>query len=463
MRGMRIVPKLSLAFVAATCGILVVNGWFRVRREVAFYESDRARDHETIARSLGVAVASIWKSDGRAKALETVDSFDRDVMRVRWHDEPVPIAADASAGQPITTLDAAPKRTWHTWVPVEIDGKRQGALEMIEPASSEERFARSTEIDTIASAAAIVALSALLSLALGQWLVGRPVSALASKARRVGAGDFGGPVVLPRQDELYDLAKEMNAMSENLSTTLAQLRHADRLTTVGKLASGVAHELGTPLNVVHARAAMIAHDATSSSETQESATVIVRAAERMTKIIRQLLQFARKKTVTKSRCDVLDICRDAIELVAPIASRRSARIALASESHATKLDADAGEIQQVVTNLVMNAIQAMPKGGRVDVVVRDERATPPIDLGTSALDCLSIEVADEGTGIAPENLARVFEPFFTTKDVGEGTGLGLAVSYGIVREHGGWIRVESEVDRGTRFRVYLPRPAGGPT
>jgi signal transduction histidine kinase len=113
------------------------------------------------------------------------------------------------------------------------------------------------------------------------------------------------------------------------------------------------------------------------------------------------------------------------------------------------------QVQQVITNLVLNAIQSMPKGGRVDIDIGRVRAFKP-GSSSGERDYVRLAVVDQGTGITPENLLRIFEPFFTTKDVGEGTGLGLSVCYGIVEEHGGWIAVDNNVGEGSRFTVYLP-------
>ena len=116
-------------------------------------------------------------------------------------------------------------------------------------------------------------------------------------------------------------------------------------------------------------------------------------------------------------------------------------------------------MQQVFANLVVNAIQSMPLGGEINVGLARERVRPPADIGGPEAAYVRIDVVDGGTGIAADVLARIFDPFFTTKDVGEGTGLGLSVSYGIVREHGGWIAVDTEPGRGSRFSVYLPARA----
>jgi signal transduction histidine kinase len=295
------------------------------------------------------------------------------------------------------------------------------------------------------------------------------MSALMEKARRVGSGDFGGPLRLRQRDEIARLAAEMNAMCERLVSAneraatemrarlemLEQLRHADRLMTVGKLASGIAHELGTPLNVIEARAAMIGNSETTQEESVTYARVIVRAAERMTRIIRQLLAFARPRVAQKSRCDVATVAQRTVELLKPLAEKRKVTLHVEGLSPAYA-EADAGQLEQAITNLVMNATQASDHPGSVELQIDRARAKPPADHGGEESEYVRVCVRDEGHGIPPENLPRVFEPFFTTKDVGEGTGLGLAVTHGIIREHGGWIAVTSEVGCGTAFTIHLP-------
>jgi two-component system NtrC family sensor kinase len=239
---------------------------------------------------------------------------------------------------------------------------------------------------------------------------------------------------------------------------LEQLRHADRLMTVGKLASGIAHELGTPLNVIEARATMIVDGETTPDESVACARVVVRSVERMTRIIRQLLAFARPSTLQRSRCDVTLLAQRTVELLQPLAGKRSVLLRVAGLSPAFA-EADAGQVEQALTNVIMNAAQAMNRPGTVDVIIDRIRARSPADLGGAEGQYLRISVHDEGHGIASEHLPRIFEPFFTTKDVGDGTGLGLAVTYGIIREHGGWIAVASELERGTTFTIHLPAPA----
>ncbi len=254
---MKIIPKLTLALVSGTCVVLAANGYLRVRRERIYFEADRVRDHEMIGRSLGAAAAAVWKSDGEQAAIRAIDAVNSHfaTVQIRWvasyRSDVLAVGREAldatPTGQPLTRVvhnDITGSR-WKTYVPLDVDGVRRGVIELSELATSEQRFVRRTIADTVAMAAALALVSAAWSFAMSQWLAGSAVRELSEKARRVGRGDFAGTVTLRQRDELADLAQEMNAMSDRLSATMAQLRHADRLATVGTLASGVAHELGT--------------------------------------------------------------------------------------------------------------------------------------------------------------------------------------------------------------------------
>jgi len=470
---MKLVPKLTLALVTAMCGVLAINAFFRVRREIAYNEADRVRDHEMVARALGAAVSAVWHSEGRAAALRVIDAGDTHFSRmaIRWVEVPevqkacgdiwpdATAFATAPAGRATTQkAHRAEGMRVHTCLAVDASGSRQGAIELTEKVAKDRQPVWIAVRDASITAIAIASVSALLSLLFGVWLVGRPVTALVDKARRIGHGDFSGPLRLPQSDEFAVLAKEMNAMCNRLSSTVDQLRHADRLTTVGKLASGVAHELGTPLNVISARAAMIAKGETTNGEAVECARIIGNSAKRMTNIIRQLLEFARKKGAQKAPRDVHSLVTEAVELLRPLSEKHA--VSLVVDPIPEDLDmaaaVDSAQLEQVVTNLVMNAIQAMPDGGTVRVGVSRESAAPPgrPDDGRSSFLC--IRVSDQGKGIEPEHLPHIFEPFYTTKEIGEGTGLGLSVSYGIIQEHGGWIAVDSQAQRGSTFAVFVP-------
>jgi signal transduction histidine kinase len=237
---------------------------------------------------------------------------------------------------------------------------------------------------------------------------------------------------------------------------MAQVRHADRLATVGTLAAGVAHELGTPLNVVGGTARAIATNEVSGEEALEAARTIEEQTRTMSGIIRQLLDFARRRPPQKEVTNVSDLAARTLEMLRPLSEKRGVQLVFAGGDD-NSAEVDEVQIGQAITNLVMNGVQAMPSGGRLSVRVATAHLRPPVDVGQTERDFVQIAVHDEGAGIAADVLPHVFEPFFTTKRVGEGTGLGLSVSYGLVREHGGWISVASAPDQGATFTIHLPR------
>ena len=233
-----------------------------------------------------------------------------------------------------------------------------------------------------------------------------------------------------------------------------QLRHAERLNLVGTLAAGVAHELGTPLNVILGSAEVIEGGDASAERTRQLAATIQKQAAKMTAIIHQLLDFSRKGGTEMEATDLGVLAKEGVYFLEPLARRHDA--ALVVEVPAERpivVRANRVELGQVINNLIVNAIQSMPRGGTARV--RCELRTEPGKDGERRASA-ALVVSDEGEGIAPDDLVRVFDPFFTTKDVGVGTGLGLSVTYGIVHDHSGTINVESRLGSGSRFTVLLP-------
>ena len=230
-----------------------------------------------------------------------------------------------------------------------------------------------------------------------------------------------------------------------------QLRHGERLKMIGTLAAGVAHELGTPLNVIAGCAEMLAEDLDDPAVHRRTHMILDQAAKIST-IIRQLLDFGHRGGIARAPVDVNAVVRSASAMLQSTARKRDQTIALELGA-AAQVTASGSELEQVLSNLILNGLQAMEGAGCIRVRTTVEDRVDPQGL---AHPVVCIAVADEGRGIHPDDLGRIFDPFFTTKGVGEGTGLGLAVSYGIVRDHGGSIEVASEPRRGSRFTVVLP-------
>jgi PAS domain S-box-containing protein len=259
-----------------------------------------------------------------------------------------------------------------------------------------------------------------------------------------------------RAKQLQEAWAKVRSESEARIAALEQLRHEDRLKTVGKLASGIAHELGTPLNVISGYAGMIAGGSLSSHETTESARTIKNQSERIANIVRQILDFARRRPSQRMAVDLQQLARQTLDLMAPLAQKQNVKLILKDADGAAVVTADVEQMRQVLLNLIANAVQAMHHGGNVEVTIGRACGHLPADC-TDPGRYVCVSVLDQGEGIPEENLSRIFEPFFTTKGPGKGTGLGLAIAEGIIREHGGWIAAESAPGKGSRFCVYLPK------
>ncbi|MFC1610078.1 ATP-binding protein [Myxococcota bacterium] len=443
------------------------------------------KDGFLLAHALAEAMLQVWATnseDNAVKFLEGVAARDKDVG-ITWmsFDNPQqtsPLTPDQRehlrAGQVLVTVEPAdPAGNLHTYLGISGPEGQSGAIQITESLAAQHRYVISSAIRLGVTVLIILLLGAALAFLIGHRWVGRPISDLIAKTQRVAEGDLLSPVVALPKDELGTLGSALNTMSDEIFearnrqdaeylkrlTTEAQLRHAQRLTTVGTLASGVAHEIGTPLNVISAHAKMIVRRQVDANDAIESCSTIVEQTERITEIVKQLLGFARRKSPKKEAVDLGQLVKESAALLRSTAKQNNVTIITPqSESHRAVFG-DASQLQQVIANLVNNGVQAMPQGGNLTVSISVQRTQPPSERGSPEGEYVNLRVEDEGQGIEESDLVHIFDPFFTTKPVGEGTGLGLSVSHGIVRDHQGWIEVESEVGKGTRFSVYLPPAA----
>jgi signal transduction histidine kinase len=257
-------------------------------------------------------------------------------------------------------------------------------------------------------------------------------------------------------DSMCDQLEVAKHESEALITALEQLRHADRVATIGRLVSSVAHELGNPLNVIELRAQLIASDEVTLPLAKQGALAIVEQTRRMTRSIDEILSFVRVRPPKIARIDLRSVLRQSVALCEHVSKQHGASIVLEVPRHPIAIEGDADKLLQVVVNLVVNGAQAMPDGGLLRVSTEIVRHTPLNDPEGPLREHACIEVSDQGTGMSPETLAKVFRPFFSTRGAEGGTGLGLSVAQGIANDHEGWISASSELGRGSSFKVYLP-------
>jgi len=222
-----------------------------------------------------------------------------------------------------------------------------------------------------------------------------------------------------------------------------QLRRTEVLAELGTLASGMAHEIGTPMNVILGRAEF-AMRRIDDERAKQSLQTIVTQVERITKIMNQFLVFARRRPAERRAVAVRDIVEDSLEMLHERMARHQIQVTAEVPDDLPLVHADPDQISQVLLNLFINALHAMPEGGTLNVTVKPQA------------NVVALVIADTGHGIPREHLGKIFTPFFTTKEVGKGTGLGLTVVHGIIEEHGGSITVDSEPGKGTTFTILLP-------
>ncbi len=259
-----------------------------------------------------------------------------------------------------------------------------------------------------------------------------------------------GPFLNEERNLINEIARQVGLIIEHWETEKEavllqeQLRHAERLATVGQLSAGVAHELNEPLLAIMGFAQLINDTQNLSSQVSRDSQKIVNAALHAREIIRKLMIFTRQLPVRKAKCDLGELIRGGLYFIESRCAREGIVIVHQLEENLPLIDADPSQLHQVLVNLTVNAIQAMPHGGKLIIKTYSDEKN------------VYMVVEDNGVGMTPDIIKQLFIPFFTTKEVGQGTGLGLAVVHGIVSSHGGSVKVKSEPGKGSSFEVCLP-------
>ncbi|HEV2913473.1 MAG TPA: ATP-binding protein [Pyrinomonadaceae bacterium] len=298
----------------------------------------------------------------------------------------------------------------------------------------------------------------LLLVALIIRTISRPVRRLTEAAVEVAGGAYGTEVDLSSNDEMGLLADSFNEMSRKMAADIERLRElnvqlirTEKLAAAGTLAAGVAHEVNNPLASISSLIQMLQTRGTVDAETREMLRLISTQIDRITQVLRDMMDFARARPPARAPHDLNRIVAASIRLASFDKAFQRLQLSVHEDEEAPLIFADSDQLQQVFLNLLLNARDAMPDGGFLSVRT----------LYDALHDELVVEISDSGTGIAPEHRAHVFDPFYTTKPAGTGTGLGLAVCYGIVTAHGGHIEIGPHNGAGTTVRVRLPVGPGG--
>lgn len=483
---MRVVMKMTLALTGAGLIVFGTYGAYLLRGER--HDLVRAVEREVLllGRSLRVSAEHALRDQQVADirdalgALEFVDETlevrvytpDGDAIAATHRDgdgDSVPPDLIREAiRERRSTLSAYPpedpRRMLLAMPLIAEGGGLLGGLLMIRPLDDLRTDLAATRRSVIVSVAAFICASAILGLLLGTVYIGRPLARSVAAMRRVRSGDLHSVVPVLRNDELGLLAQEFNGMVAELRLARARLdqetesrrrlqRHlqeADKLITIGQLSAGLAHEIGSPLQVINGRARQLIDHPADAEETHRLAEILVEQTNRITRIVDQLLRFARSRPAHRTEIDLPAAVRGVFDLLAHEARRRGVRLTVHSDPGLRPILADPDQIQQVALNLVTNALNATSAGGEIGITIG------PTQLGSPPRDGVRLVVEDTGSGIAASDRDHLFEPFFTTRSHEGGTGLGLAVVKAIVTEHGGEIQVAPGASGGSRFTVDLP-------
>ncbi len=286
-----------------------------------------------------------------------------------------------------------------------------------------------------------IALVALLFVVFLSHTITLPILKLVGGAEEIGKGNLSHRIELKTGDELSLLASSFNAMVDSLQDAQKKIVQSEKLASLGQMAAGIAHEMNNPLANISLNAQMLMRDSREGDQSMRRLKVIEENVDATARIVRNLLDFSRE---TKLRVAPVDVNALIIKALNSVKHQLSRIEVVKNFGDLPEISADSAQLRQVFTNIITNACQAMPGGGRLTVTTRATK------------DNVEIKFADTGEGIPKENLGKIFDPFFTTREIGKGTGLGLSISYGIIQKHKGRLEVESEVGKGSTFTIKLP-------
>jgi signal transduction histidine kinase len=351
-------------------------------------------------------------------------------------------------------------------VPVKGPGDtKQGALEVVLSLKQVNRtLAGTTRRFLLFTVVLVVGLGALIII-IARWNITQPIHKLIEAARQLGSGDFSSRVEASGVVDLDRLIDELNRMAEQLEEQSSNrdrfyqeklqlekgLRHAEKLASIGQLSSGLAHEIGTPLNVISGRAEHLLSKIDENDPARKALLTIVQQSEHISALIERLLAFSRKEEQAFTELSLQHSIREAYSLCLMRSNRNRSEIGLDLDICDDSMIGDADALQHMFVNLFLNSFQAIEGAGEIHVSIKNQFP-----------HTLTIVYEDNGPGIPKEQRTRIFDPFYTTKQVGEGTGLGLFIVANIVEEHNGDIVIEDSPAGGVRFVICLPQMPGEP-
>lgn len=472
---MRIGTRLTWVLLLCVTPVLAIYIDFSVRRATSFYQAALKREVHATARALEAALEPQVSGGDWTSVRSSLERIEREQVfaaifdlngspRFALPDFPLHLAPAMVRPAVKTGVEFTQGVGGRQWlcraVPLLAKGgKLEGILVVGVDWSEAAGDLRRRLIASVAAGSAVIVLIALIIPIASNYYVGRPLAELSRRVTRFSSfsepKEAEGDEVRLLSEEFKRLAREVDEARDRLVKEgelklelERQLRHSDRLATVGTLASGLAHEIGTPLNVIRGRAEHLMNGRQDSERIKSGLAVIVGQIDRISRIVRMLLDFGSRRDRANVKRDLRDVIGATLSLLETEAERAGVKVAATLGAEPLMVRCDPDQLQQVFVNLGINAIDAMKECGGGTLQVGTEVA------GSGSRRLVRISFEDNGPGMNADNRERVFDPFFTTKEPGKGTGMGLAVSQSIVKDHDGRIEVESGPGR-TRFTVIL--------
>jgi signal transduction histidine kinase len=477
--------RFTLLLTLLGLALFVGYAFIAYRGEERDLRESTEREVRTLGRSLEIALGNALRDRQRQDIYDTLAALDAlgPSVEVHVHDAGGTTIAHSRGAVVDDQIEALVRRTTAAGEMLTYDeGKSRilfaaplvtdqnyplGAFVLVRPLDDLDADLGRTKWRLLLTLAAFVAATMLTGVVLGTLYVQRPVARVLEGLRHVRRGDADAQVpAATRMDEIGALVAEFNAMVVALDAARLRvdqevearlrlergLRDVDKMVTIAQLSAGLAHEIGSPLQVLSGRGAALV-ERSSDPEARRLAEIVVAQTERITRIVEQLLSFGRRRLPQIARVDLGQPVRAVLDLLEREGRRGGVALRFEQDQGDHMIDGDADQLQQVVLNLVKNALAATPAGGTVTVRIESG------PLGEPPRDAVRLQVRDTGPGIPLEVQPRLFEPFFTTRSAEGGTGLGLAVVRAIVGEHHAAIDLRSTPGAGAEFTVAFPRPA----
>jgi signal transduction histidine kinase len=482
---MRITTRLLLPLLATVFVVMLMFALWALRQRERALTEHAQRETNAYAKALGLALEAAFRAGSGADVQEAID---------RIGDEPtiygiIVYGADTRVlftSQPLGAIETAPlaavRRVIRSREPRDLTREFQGqrvysivrplfahsgavvgAMEVAQPLRLIEREQGRTRQRFVLNTLVLLVALAVVITFLARRLIAEPLHRFMHAVRALGRGELGYRIErVGGGAELVELAREFNGMAARIEQARAEiereneqrvllarrLRETEKLAVVGNLAAGLAHEIAAPLHVIRGRAELL-RGRSADAATERNLRIIADQIDRITSIMRNLLDYARRREPRIDRIDAGELLHGIAEFLAPELERACVELTIDCPAP-TQVFGDRDLLHQVFLNLIMNSLQVM--AGRPEPRTITVRCHP----ASENEPMVRLVVEDTGPGLPDDVIARLFEPFFTTKPPGEGTGLGLAVVRSIIEEHGGRIRGENAPAGGARFLVELP-------